>query len=179
MSGKRGIAGYALAGLSALALAGCSAIPTPQQAPPGHPAEPVVTPPPVAVETSPRKPWDERELDSGAWRYEAANRRAVFVPTGGSEPLTSVECRGGEVRLNAMLLAVLGSDQFVDVDLKTSFGTDRLRFQHGGVSLPARDPRLDRIAFSRGRFALEAVNGGGQTTLPVQPEIGRVIEDCR
>ena len=37
--------------------------------------------------------------------------------------------------------------------------------------------RLDRIAFSRGRFALEGTTGA--LTLPVQSEIGRAIEDCR
>ena len=46
------------------------------------------------------------------------------------------------------------------------------------VTLPARDPLLDAMAFSRGRFALDTA---GMPTLyvPSWPEVSRVIEDCR
>ncbi|MDN3644988.1 hypothetical protein QWY75_02070 [Pontixanthobacter aestiaquae] len=46
------------------------------------------------------------------------------------------------------------------------------------ATLPARDPLLDAIALSRGRFA---VGTAGRETLylPAWPEITRVIEDCR
>jgi hypothetical protein len=46
------------------------------------------------------------------------------------------------------------------------------------VALRARDPLLDAMAFSRGRFAVETA---GQPTLyvPSWPEVSRVIEDCR
>src|SRR3546814_18608375 len=56
-----------------------------------------------------------------------------------------------------------------NVSLRTSAGTDQLRFDGGSATLPTRDPRLDRIAFSRGRFALEGPVGGALTL----PEIGR------
>jgi hypothetical protein len=44
--------------------------------------------------------------------------------------------------------------------------------------IPARDPLLDAMAFSKGRFAIEI---GGLPTLyvPSWPEVTRVIEDCR
>ena len=44
--------------------------------------------------------------------------------------------------------------------------------------VPARDPLLDAMAFSKGRFAVEV---GGLETLyvPSWPEVTRVIEDCR
>lgn len=46
------------------------------------------------------------------------------------------------------------------------------------ISLPARDPLLDAMAFSRGRFALDTA--GLQTLyVPSWPEVSRVIEDCR
>ena len=48
------------------------------------------------------------------------------------------------------------------------------------IALPiaARDPALDALAFSRGRFAIETA---GLPTLyvPSWPEVGRVVEDCR
>lgn len=44
--------------------------------------------------------------------------------------------------------------------------------------IAASDPKLDDIAFSRGRFVV-AVTGQPRLVLPAAPEIGRVIEDCR
>ena len=46
------------------------------------------------------------------------------------------------------------------------------------VALPARDPLLDAIVFSRGRFAVEA-QGFAPIYAPTWPEIARVVEDCR
>ena len=46
------------------------------------------------------------------------------------------------------------------------------------MAFAPRDPLLDAMAFSRGRFMLEM--GGSQTLiLPAWSEVGRVIEDCR
>jgi len=85
-------------------------------------------------------------------------------------PLLTMACSGGAIRLTAALDGA--------VALRTSAATDQVRFDGGTAIVPSRDIRLDRIAFSRGRFALEAANGRA-LTLPVQSEIGRVIEDCR
>lgn len=46
------------------------------------------------------------------------------------------------------------------------------------VAIPARDPLLDAMAFSRGRFTVE-VAGLETLYLPAWPELSRVIEDCR
>ena len=46
------------------------------------------------------------------------------------------------------------------------------------VALAVRDPLLDAMAFSRGRFMLE-VAGFPALYLPAWAEVGRVIEDCR
>ena len=43
--------------------------------------------------------------------------------------------------------------------------------------LDARDPLLDAIAFSRGRFVV--VGGGERLILPSFPEAARSIQDCR
>ena len=42
----------------------------------------------------------------------------------------------------------------------------------------ASDTVLDQIAYSRGRFAVEA-QGLDTLILPAWAEVGRVIEDCR
>lgn len=163
---------YMLLGLPALAVAGCAAVPAPEA--PAAPPPVAAAPPPAAVPV-PALTWIDRALDSGAWRYDAASRTASFVQAGNPGALLTMTCSGGGIRLTAGLDA---AGQPLDVDLKTSAGTDRIRFEGGNASLPARDVRLDRIAFSRGRFALEAA-GGRALTLPVQSEIGRMIEDCR
>jgi hypothetical protein len=46
------------------------------------------------------------------------------------------------------------------------------------ADLPAIDPLLDAIAFSRGRLATAAA-GAPMVAVPAWPEIDRVIEDCR
>lgn len=157
-----------------LAMAGCTAVPTPAPAPAPTPVaaapQPAPAPPPAAV-----RPWDERRLDAGEWRYDAGSRTAIFAQGGGAAPLVTMACSGGTIDLTAGLGA---AGEALGVDLKTSAGTDRLQLSGNRAQLPARDGRLDRIAFSRGRFALEAANGR-TLTLPVQSEIGRLIEDCR
>ncbi|KTE75914.1 hypothetical protein ATE63_20380, partial [Sphingopyxis sp. H067] len=124
---------------------------------------------PRVIAPAPEKSWEDRALTAGAWRYDAGSRTASFVQSGNPGPLLSLACSGGSVRLTS------GLDG--DVALRTSAGTDQIRFDGGSASVPSGDARLDRIAFSRGRFALEGTTGA--LTLPVQSEIGRAIEDCR
>ncbi|SEH15457.1 hypothetical protein SAMN05428974_1442 [Sphingopyxis sp. YR583] len=159
---------YGIAGALMLVVAGCTAIPQPEAPPPAlRPVAPAPTPTPLPTPTA---GWEDRAVDAGAWRYDAGNRTAAFVPTGSANPLLSMTCSGDGIRMSSSLSG--------NVSLRTSAGTDQIRFDGGSANLANRDPRLDRIAFSRGRFALETP-GGGALTLPVQSEIGRVIEDCR
>ena len=157
-----------VAGVLTLAIAGCAAVPTPE-APPPAPAPRPVAPAPAPAPAPTTKSWEERALNAGAWRYDAGNRTAAFVPAGGAAPLLSLTCSGGSIRMTS----TVGGN----ANLRTTAGTDPIQFDGGGASLSSRDPRLDRMAFSRGRFALESASGA--LTLPVQSEIGRVIEDCR
>lgn len=166
-SSKAGIR-YGVAGALMLVAAGCTAIPKPEAPPPAPwPVAPTPTPAPLPT---PTQGWEDRAVNAGAWRYDTASRTAAFVPSGSVNPLLTMACSGGSIRMTSALVG--------NVSLRTSAGTDQIRFDGGSASLPSRDPRLDRIAFSRGRFALETP-GGGALTLPVQSEIGRVIEDCR
>ena len=158
---------YGLAVPLMLALASCTAVPTPQAPPPRPVATPAPAPTPLP---SPAGSWEDRPVDAGSWRYDAGSRTATFVQTGNPGALLTMACSGGAIRLTSALDG--------NVALRTSAGTDQVRFDGGTANVPSRDIRLDRIAFSRGRFALETP-GGGALTLPVQSEIGRVIEDCR
>jgi hypothetical protein len=67
----------------------------------------------------------------------------------------------------------------------TSFGAFALIAGNGGGQPPAiqaqataRDPRMDQLAFSRGRFLVD-VAGQLRLVMPAWPEVARVIEDCR
>jgi hypothetical protein len=66
--------------------------------------------------------------------------------------------------------------------ISTSAATRNLTAEGAGgghiVSLGARDPLLDAMAFSRGRLAVE-VAGLPALVLPADPAISRVVEDCR
>lgn len=159
---------YGIAVPVMVVLANCTAIPTPEAPPPApQPVAPAPTPAPIPA--APAKPWDERALNAGGWRYDANSRTASFIPANNGTALLSLTCSGNGIRMASALSG--------EISLRTSAGTDQIRFEGGNASLPVRDTRLDRIAFSRGRFALEGASG--TLTLPVQSELGRVIEDCR
>jgi hypothetical protein len=174
MSKRRAWWRYGTALPMTLAIASCAAVPTP--APVQQPRPVAVAPVPAPLPPAPpARPWDQRPLDAGEWRYDAGSRTARFAQAGSASPLVTMVCSGGSIELGAGLGA---ADAALDVQLRTSAGTDQLRLTGGRVAIGARDVKLDRIAFSRGRFALEASNGS-TLTLPVQSEIGRLIEDCR
>jgi hypothetical protein len=59
--------------------------------------------------------------------------------------------------------------------LRTTFGERTLP---SGAALPATDPLLDELAFSRGRFTVDAA-GTATLVIPAWPEPARVIGDCR
>ncbi len=48
---------------------------------------------------------------------------------------------------------------------------------YAAVELVPRDPIIDAVGFSRGRFVVQG--GGADLVLPAWPEILRVAEDCR
>ena len=66
--------------------------------------------------------------------------------------------------------------------IRTSYGARSLPAARQQSALVARlavsDPLLDQMAFSRGRFTVEAA-GAPLLIVPAWPELARVIEDCR
>lgn len=68
--------------------------------------------------------------------------------------------------------------------VRTSFGARTIPFvpepgpQLGTATLPAGDPFLDGMIFSRGRISVE-VAGAPMLVLPSWAEPARVVEDCR
>lgn len=154
-----------------LVAASCAAIPQPAAPPPPPPPVEQPAPPPApAPVVDPG--WEDRALTPGDWRYDGESRTASFG-VAGAAMLASLRCEGG-----AIILSVPGLASANGARLRTSSGEDALALRGGELRLAANDPRLDRIIFSRGRFAIEDAQGRA-LTLPSWAEIARVVEDCR
>ena len=101
----------------------------------------------------------------------------------GAPALVTLTC---DLRGRTVLLARAGdAPRAVPMTIRTTFSlrgltSDPAASRPGWITvrLAARDPLLDAIAFSRGRFSVE-VTGLTPLYLPSWPELSRVIEDCR
>ena len=106
-------------------------------------------------------------LSPGQWSYRAD-------PTGSEArfgAIFSIRCERATRRVR-----LARTDSAARLPLRIT--TDTLaRSLTSGDWLDARDPLLDAIAFSRGRFLVEG--GGAVLRIPVEPEAARSIEDCR
>jgi hypothetical protein len=133
--------------------------------------------------TAPLQDWRDAPLTAGAWRWSASDGRSVAsFGLAGQVSLVTLTCvTRGTVQLTHAGTASAAAPLVVT----TSAGTfplmsDPLVAGATGmtVTLPARAPALDAIAFSRGRFVIE-VAGQAPSYLPAWPEVSRVVEDCR
>ena len=149
-----------LAGAALLSACAAKPEPAPRAAPPVRPAPPPAVAPP-SVETS-ADDWRDRPLTPGEWSFDAAAGEARYAGF-------SLRCDGA----GRVVLALAGASG--PLRLRTSYGDHVLT---AGTALPAAEPRLDEIAFSRGRFVIEA-QGTATLVLPSWPEPARVVEDCR
>ena len=144
---------------------------------------PAPTPEPVPAPPPPPRPvldWRQAPHTPGDWRWSMENGRSV-ARYGDTAFVMRCDARGQTVSL----MRPGNAQGAVPVTIRTSDGDRPLsgRPQAGSppmivVTVPARDPVLDAMAFSRGRFAVETA--GLQTlVIPSWPEVSRVIEDCR
>jgi hypothetical protein len=142
--------------------------PEPAPPPPPAPAPPAEPAPPPPAE------WEDAPATPGDWRLSGSS--AAFGPAQGAQFV--LRCEDGRqvglVRTDARSGTAL--------IIRTTYGARALpaSVQSEGLTarLAASDPLLDSIAFSRGRFAVEA-EGVPRLVLPAWPEPARVVEDCR
>ena len=167
--------------LLALLIAASSCAPTTRPAPVRTPPLP---PAPVAAAPAPPPSADWRDWPPtpGAWTYarDPQGSAALFGATG-AQAVALLRCDAANRRV---FLSRTGSTAS-PFTIRTSSATRQLATGATGgeppyvaAMLPASDPLLDAIAFSRGRFTLEQA-GAPPLVLPSWAEIGRVIEDCR
>ena len=159
-----------------LAIAGCVA----PSSPPPKPAPPAPVPTPAPAPPPPVRSGDWRDwpLTPGDWSYRRAGTHTeAAYGEPGMKPVLVMRCdrAGQRVRL-IWATAAAGPVTVLTTDGATPRAAGR---SEAGleVDFATRDPLLDQMAFSRGRFMLLA--GGQAVIVPAWPEVSRVIEDCR
>lgn len=157
-------------------------VPQPPSPPP--PARPrVVAPTPAPRPTPPlAADWRDWPVTPGTWVYRRDDRGsiALFGPAN-RDALVTLRCDRAARRL---YLSKSGTTA-TPVTIRTSSITRALPVQPTGgtpayvaVALDPRDPLLDAMGFSRGRFTVEQA-GVAPLSIPAWAEVERVTEDCR
>ena len=169
------IRAFAAAAAVAL-LASCVPKPQPEQAP--QPAPQVVQRPVPAPPPPPN--WADAPLTPGEWAYRGEPLPEARFGPAGAQPLFLVRCDPARRTVTLLRPGAGAGQAAMQVTTSTnSVQTAGVR-ENGGVavSLPASNPLLDSMVFSRGRFMV-AVPGLPRLIIPAWPEPARVIEDCR
>jgi hypothetical protein len=169
--------------LSALApLAGLAAcVSAPPQPEPQQVVRPAPAPPPLAA-PAPAANWTERALTPGtwAWRTDPRGAIALYGPVGTDAALV-VRCDRTAQRIYVSRPAAGGSQMVLRATTSAkAYGARPTGSTPGYVAaeLNTRDPQLDALAFSRGRFMIQ-LDGAADVIVPAWPELARVIEECR
>jgi hypothetical protein len=166
------------------ALASCVSAPPPQPAP--RPVAPPPAPPPAMPAAPPQQDWRDVPLTPGGWSWRGGQGQSSIAQFGvaGQPAIFALRCDMATRNIVVSRGGALAGPQAAML-FTTSFGAFTLTAGNGGGQPPAivaqaasRDPHLDQIAFSRGRFLVD-VAGQARLILPAWPEVARVIEDCR
>lgn len=173
-----------LASTALFALASCSAPGVvPQPAPPA----PLPTPTPAPAPRPSPAPtlgadWRDWPVTAGTWAYRQDQRGSIALyGRAGAEADLTLRCDRARGRLylsrageGISTLTVRTSTDRKDLAVLPTGGTPA----YVAAELAPRDPLIDSIGFSRGRFVVQAA-GAADLVLPAWPEILRVAEDCR
>lgn len=170
-------------------------LPAPAPKPQTMPPKPTPAPAPAAQMIKPvTAGWRDAPQTPGAWAYAAEpGGSAARFGLPGAAPLLVLRCDRARPAV-VIQRESLGSGTLpapLPVSVTTSSGARRLSAAPASgspkaqnepilfeVSLDAKDPLLDAMAFSRGRFLFE-MGSAPALSLPAWAELGRVIEDCR
>ncbi|MGB3740170.1 MAG: hypothetical protein WA948_12565 [Pontixanthobacter sp.] len=159
-------------------------------APPAPAPAPVVTrpaPPPLVVVPQ-YDNWLDAPQTPGDWRY--SNSGSLSYATfglAGEGARFGIECRGdtNRIRLVRASSSDAGATMNAPLVIRTETATravpatsEQAATSQLAADMQPRDPLLDAMALSRGRFAIETA-GMETLYLPAWPEVTRVIEDCR
>lgn len=189
MTSLRPLLGPAAAAAACLALTGCiPAVPEPTSTPPvARPAarpSPAPAPTPAPTPAAMPQTWMDAPKTPGDWRYRelGGTTAAMFGTTQGDARFT-LDCNRASRTIS--LIRPAEASDVVSMRVLTETRDRTLQARPTAqqppsiaATLPANDPLLDAMAFSKGRFAVETA-GLPTLYLPNWPEVTRVIEDCR
>jgi hypothetical protein len=168
----------AMAGASLLLLLGSCAPPQviPAAPPPSRAAPLPAAPPPAAAD------WHDALATPGDWRWSRDSAMSI-ARFGNSDAAALFSLNCNRTAGTITLARGGGASVSASMTIRTTTLARTLGSQTGPSSaltatLSPRDPLLDAMAFSRGRFSVE-VAGRAPLYLPSWPEVSRVIEDCR
>jgi hypothetical protein len=134
--------------------------------------------PPLAPEP---QNWIDAPKSAGDWSYAGGPSRTVAsFGVEGSAPLLTLTCDWASRSVTLVRTGSAAEPLLMRALTETTTRVLEAQPSTTGltVTLAPQDPLLDALAFSRGRFALEA--SGMQTLyLPSWAEVTRVVEDCR
>lgn len=166
----------AFASLSVLAACVAPSAPPPRPAPPAPvPAPaPAPAPPPPAASSD----WRDWPLSPGGWSYRQDSRGSVALFGREGDPSFTLRCDRSARQLHLTRRGAAGGTMTVRTSstarsLSAGAGTDG-----ASVSLPASDPLVDAMGYSRGRFIVETAPQP-PLVVPAWAEVLRVAEDCR
>ena len=158
-------------------LASCAPRPAPPAPTPPAPQPQLRPEPPRPEPAPPPAQWADAPLSPGDWSYRSGG--GTSAASFGTEGAASFVLRCEPNR--QVSLALPGAARG-PITVRTSSGARNLSAEtrQGALvaGVAASEALLDEIAFSRGRFAVEA-QGTQQLILPSWGEPARVIEDCR
>ncbi len=150
---------------------------------------PLPAPPPVAV--TPPAPdlgtdWRDWPLTPGNWTYQQDDRGAVALyGAAGANALFAVRCDRSAGQVFLSHAGAFPDGETGRMTVRTSSGPATFAVANAGSNPPTiaarttpRDPQLDNIAYSRGRFVV-SVKGSTDLVIPSWSEFSRVVEDCR
>lgn len=113
----------------------------------------------------------------GNWSY--GQKQATYQAPGGGA-LFAMACERGSGQITLTRAGSAPARTSMRILTETTSRTLNAAPSGSGLTsaVPARDPILDAMAFSKGRFAVETA-GLPTLFLPSWIEVSRVIEDCR
>ena len=171
--------------LLVLLISSCAPAPRPVAPPPRAPApavQPRVSAPPPALAAH----WQDWPATPGTWVYQRDARGSIarFGRSGADADLV-IRCVLPTRRIYLSRPGAFVAGETGTMWLRTSSGEARYPLANSGGEPPyvaaefsPRDPMLDALAFSRGKFII-SVKGAADLVIPAWPEPARVIEDCR
>ncbi|RGP41045.1 hypothetical protein BPTFM16_01340 [Altererythrobacter insulae] len=141
---------------------------------------------PVVIEEAADPDWNDQPQTSGSWFYEReGNETFALFGQSPDAPVAIIRCdlATSEVGIGRFGTITEGDNMLLRIRTETqsqSFKATPKGNVAGlmGVEFESRNPLLDAMAITQGRFALE-VEGNDALYLPAWAEVTRVIEDCR